>query len=127
MMNLTGSFGGLRVAVGVGALSVALGALLGCDESGPRVYTAQLYEPDLACLDAYAPIGLVEAEDISSLCEPVCLRTADGLHVSTLCAPYPAEATLEGPESTECVAALAAGTCDELETEGEVEGDAGAP
>lgn len=87
---------------------VGLGAALGCDESGPRVYTAQAYQADPGCLDAYVPIGLVEARDVSSTCDAVCLRLGEGLYVSSVCAPYPAEVSLEDPaDSAECRAALA--------------------
>jgi hypothetical protein len=88
-------------------------ALLGasaaaCEDFGPRVYTAQLYQADPGCLEAYVPIGLVQAKDLGSECEPVCLRLGDALHVSTVCAPYPAEASLETADAEECAAALAA-------------------
>ncbi len=89
--------------------ALSLGGLLGgCDESGPRVYTAQRYRPDLGCLDAYAPLGLVEAEAQSSRCDPVCLTLGEALYVSTVCPPYPAEAGVEAPESDSCGAALTA-------------------
>lgn len=89
------------------------GICSGCDESGPRVFTAQRYRADLACLEAYAPIGLIEARDVSALCEPVCLYQDEELYVSTVCAPYPAEASLAEPEAEDCVAALAAGDCED--------------
>jgi hypothetical protein len=95
----------------------------GCDESGPRVYTAQRHAVEDGCLEAYAPIGLVEAEVSSALCAPVCLSLGEDLYVSTLCPPYPAEASVEPDDSEGCSAALAAPSCDEL-----VEADdAGAP
>jgi hypothetical protein len=72
-------------------------SLVGCDESGPRVYTARLYRTDLAsgaCLDAYAPLGLVETDELGSTCPAVCLFDRDALYVSRVCAPYPSTATL---------------------------------
>jgi hypothetical protein len=88
----------------------------GCNESGPRVYTAQLYRSELACLEGYAPLGLVEGESLSSLCEPVCLALGDDRYVSTVCPPYPAEVSVELSDSAGCAAALEAvasdSTCD---------------
>ena len=84
------------------------GLVAACDEPGPRVYTAQLYRPELDCLEAYAPLGLVEGEALSSQCEPVCLALGEELYVSTVCPPYPAEVGLESPESELCGAALTA-------------------
>lgn len=91
-----------------------LGASLGCDESGPRIFTAREYRPLPGCLEAYAPLSLVEASDVSALCDPVCLRVADRLYVSTVCAPYPLEASLAEPDEAACAAALVAPGCDEL-------------
>lgn len=85
----------------------------GCDESGPRVYTAQRYAADDGCLETYAPIGLVEAEAVSALCAPVCLSLGEDLYVSTLCPPYPAEASVDPEDAEGCAAALAAPSCDE--------------
>jgi hypothetical protein len=84
-----------------------------CDEFGPRVYTAQRHAVDPGCLEAYAPIGLVEAQAVSALCEPVCLSLGEDLYVSTLCPPYPAEASVEPEDSEGCTAALAAPLCDD--------------
>jgi hypothetical protein len=92
-------------------LGLSLVSLAGtsCNDPGPRVYTAQLYQPESACLEEYAPLGLVEAGDLPSTCAPVCLRVADELYVSTVCAPYPAQANRElARASDECQAALAA-------------------
>jgi hypothetical protein len=117
-----------------GRMKLDIGALLGitawlgvfapgCDESGPRVYTAQRHAVEDGCLETYAPIGLVEAEAVSALCSPVCLLFGEDLYVSSLCPPYPAEASIEPDDSEGCTAALAAPLCDDL-----VEiADAGAP
>jgi len=101
---------------------VGLSVALSCKESGPRVYTAQAYDVEVGCLETYAPLGLVEAEDVGAECDPVCLLLDDTVYVSTVCAPYPAETSLEDPaESPECVAALAAlvaeAYCDDLGVE----------
>jgi hypothetical protein len=95
----------------LGKAAAILGAVtaLGCEESGPRVYTAQAYLAEAECLEQYAPIGLVEAEVLASTCDAVCLRLGAQLYVSAVCAPYPAEASLEeGQDSAECAAALEA-------------------
>ena len=60
------------------------------------------------CLGPYAPLGLVEAEELPATCAPVCLTRDGTLYVSEVCAPYPAEATfVRSDESTECAGALA--------------------
>jgi hypothetical protein len=97
----------------IGALGCLAAAAWGCDGSGPRVYTAQRHAVEAGCLETYAPIGLVEAEAVSSLCPPVCLRLGEDLYVSTVCPPYPAEASVEAEDSEACAAALAAPSCDE--------------
>lgn len=85
-------------------------ALAGCKETGPRVYTACLYHPNDqgGCLDAYTPIGLVEAHALGASCDAVCLLEDKSLYVSTVCAPYPSTAELILPEeSPDCATALA--------------------
>jgi hypothetical protein len=60
------------------------------------------------CLGAYVPLGLVTAEELPATCDPVCLTRDGTLYVSTVCAPYPDEATLVSPaDSTDCADALA--------------------
>ena len=91
--------------------------LFACNESGPRVYTAQAFQADPGCLDAYAPLGLVEAEELPANCDPVCLELDGQLYVSVVCPPYPAEAELLAPEdSPDCATALQA-VEDELDCE----------
>jgi hypothetical protein len=81
----------------------------GCEEAGPRVYTAQPYDASAGCLGEYAPLGLVQATELEATCTPVCLRVADELYTSSVCAPYPLEASVEsGADSPGCRAALAA-------------------
>lgn len=78
-----------------------------CNELGPRVYTAQAYDPEALCLMPYAPLALVEAEKLRATCAVQCLRYRDALYLSTVCAPYPADAVIELPEhSPECALAL---------------------
>jgi hypothetical protein len=104
----------LDIAALLGVMAGLAALALGCDESGPRVYTAQRHAVEDGCLETYAPIGLVEAEALSALCPPVCLSLGEDLFVSTLCPPYPAEASLEPEDAEACAAALAAPSCDEL-------------
>lgn len=103
----------LEVEVLLG-FTLAARAIPGCDESGPRVYTAQRHSLEAGCLEAYTAIGLVEAEALSALCAPVCLSLGEDVYVSTLCPPYPGEASLEAADSKPCAAALDAPSCDEL-------------
>ena len=87
-------------------LALALG-LLACDASRPCVYTARLFHADKSCLDPYAPIGLVQADELGANCDPVCLERSGDVYVSTVCAPYPSTTQLLDPaESPECGAAL---------------------
>jgi hypothetical protein len=83
-----------------------MGALsFGCGESEPCVYTARLFRADDsgACLDAYAPIGLVQAEELAATCEPVCLTKDGALYVSTVCPPYPDTAqVVDARDSVDC-------------------------
>lgn len=90
-------------------IAVLLGSLLtaACNDVAPSVYTARAYEPDAMCLDDYVPIGLVDTDTLSSLCPPTCLDVGGSLYVSTVCAPFPTEATEAKPASPECVQALA--------------------
>jgi len=88
----------------------------GCEDTGPRVYTAQRYSTDGACLEPYTAIGLVQADTLASTCSAVCLRLADDLYVSTVCAPYPLDSSVEAPdEFADCAAAQAAPTCEVVE------------
>lgn len=111
---------GISVNLGRGlSRLLCLGAcwLLGCEQAGPRVYSAMPFDTELQCLRDYVPLGLVEAEDLPASCDPVCLTRDDTLYVSQVCAPYPAEASLVTPEvSSDCAAALASlqdgGSCD---------------
>jgi hypothetical protein len=98
-----------RLVWGLGGVGpICLTALSGCDESAPRVYTAQAYEPAAACLDDYVPVGLVMSDALFPTCDPVCLELGNVLYVSTVCAPYPATAVPVAPEdSADCATALA--------------------
>jgi hypothetical protein len=89
-------------------LGAAIGAGAGCEEYGPRVYTAAPYRAQLGCLEHYVPLGLVQARDLGSQCSPVCLREGETLYASSVCAPYPAEATIEASDAGVCAAAVEA-------------------
>ncbi|HYO98258.1 MAG TPA: hypothetical protein VER33_27325 [Polyangiaceae bacterium] len=81
--------------------------LTACNDFGPRVYTAQAYDPEAMCLMPYGPLALVEAQELRATCGVQCLRYRDALYLSTVCAPYPADAAVELPEtSPECALAL---------------------
>jgi hypothetical protein len=100
--------------------------LTACDDFGPRVYTAQAYDPEALCLMPYGPLALVEAEELRATCAVQCLRFRDTLYLSSVCAPYPADASLEVPdESPECGLALQA-LQSETFCDAETEGDADA-
>jgi hypothetical protein len=91
------------------AALLLLCASAACEEAGPRVYTAQRYDANAGCLEEYAPLGLVQATELGATCAPVCLRLQDELYTSSVCAPYPVEASVEsGADSPGCQAALAA-------------------
>lgn len=80
---------------------------MSCNEPGPRVYTAMPFDSEAQCLGPYQPLGLVDADELPANCQPVCLLRQGTLYVSEVCAPYPAQATVVGQDSADCVAALA--------------------
>lgn len=83
-----------------------------CSDTGPRVYTAQPYDADAACLGEYEAIGLVEADELPANCAHTCLSVSETVYISTLCPPYPDQATpLTAAESEDCAAALQAEAC----------------
>lgn len=83
-------------------------ALVGCTESGPRVYTARPYAAEEGCIGGSVPIGVVQADELASKCAPVCLLVEEALYVSAVCAPYPSRAAIVAPdESRECASAIA--------------------
>jgi hypothetical protein len=89
------------------AAFAGVGAWPACNEPGPRVYTAQPFDPERICLEAYEAIGLVTAEALPSSCEAVCLLVDEQLYVSTVCPPYPLEASILSQDlSPECAGAL---------------------
>jgi len=95
-----------RTAVLMSFIACALA--LSCDQQGPRVYTAMPLDTEHGCLGTYAPLGLVDAEELPATCAPVCLAQVDTLYVSTVCAPYPDTADVVSPsDSQECKNALA--------------------
>jgi len=88
-------------------LLFSCGLLLGCDQEGPRVYTAMPVDIASNCLGPYTPLGLVDANELPANCPAVCLERDHTLYVSTVCAPYPAEATQISPsDSADCKSAL---------------------
>ena len=100
----------LLFARAVARVDVALVStmLLGaCSESGPRIYTAQLYRR-AGCLEPYAPLGLVQSSELDARCEPACLLLDGELYVSSVCSPYPTRASVAPAGSAGCAAALAA-------------------
>ena len=78
-----------------------------CDDVIPCVVTARAYEPDARCLEGYTPIGVVEADALSSRSAPTCLSVGATLYVTTVCGPYPAESTTVDSQSAACVEAVA--------------------
>jgi hypothetical protein len=87
---------------------VAVAVSVACGEAKPCVYSAQLYRADPGCLEPYAPLGLVEAEELASTCTPTCLQVDGALYLSSVCAPYPLEARLVSVSDPACAAARAA-------------------
>jgi hypothetical protein len=107
-------------------------ALAGCDETGPRIYTARPYLPEADCLDFYTPVAQVEAGDLPPTCDPVCFHLAEQLYVSAVCSPLPSNAVLVAPEEDgNCAAALLRFdeglTCEDSDSEAPDAGDAGLP
>jgi len=95
-----------RVTVLMSLIGCSL--LFGCEQEGPRVYTAMPFNAADGCLGAYEALGLVEADELPATCAPVCLQENETLYVSTVCAPYPTEATVvSAGDSADCESALA--------------------
>ena len=91
-------------------LLLLLGAFAspGCEEYGPRVYTARRYRAAQACIEASVAIGVVRTDELASSCEPACLLLDSTLYVSRVCRPHPPLAVaLEPQTSPDCAAALA--------------------
>jgi hypothetical protein len=103
-----------RSKMGAGWMSsvrlAALGvALLGCDDFGPRIYSAHPYRAEAGCIERSIVLAVVRAGELPATCAPVCLSFDAELYVSTLCAPYPANAVVvTSEEEPACPAALAA-------------------
>jgi hypothetical protein len=105
---------------------VALCSLLaGCDDFGPRIYSAHPYRAQEGCVERSIVIAVVHADELPATCAPVCLSFEGALYVSTLCAPYPARAAVIAPEEDPvCPAAIAALAADAV-CDAEVTLDAG--
>jgi len=89
---------------------LAAGALgsSGCEEYGPRIYTARLYRVGARCLESYTPIGVVQAGELHANCPRQCLSLDTELYVSQVCQPLPERAVPVNPETPACALALAA-------------------
>jgi hypothetical protein len=60
-------------------------------------------------LERYAPLGLVEADELPVDCDPVCLEMDYQVYVSSVCPPYPMTAEMvSAAASPVCGAALGA-------------------
>ena len=88
-------------------LFLLLSLVAGCPDSGNRVYTAASYVAGSGCLQDYAPLGLVVAGDLPANCAPTCLSVGGQVYVSTVCPPFPAEATVLDTSTTDCQQAIA--------------------
>ena len=91
-----------------GCLAVLAFAGSGCDEYGPRIYTARSYRAGAGCLELSTAIGVVRAGELHASCPEACLSLDDALYVSTVCPPLPARALPVKPEVPGCALALAA-------------------
>ena len=85
----------------------------GCDQEGPRVFTAMPVDTEGHCLGPYAPIGVIDAQDLPATCEATCLTLNDTLYVSEVCAPYPTDVTVvSAVDSPVCAEALTLSSAD---------------
>ena len=117
---------GATVAMALGGSVLTTGGLASCISSDSYVYTAQKYDSTNDCVNAYAPVEVVNGSGASAKCPPVCLMVGSDVFVSTLCPPLPDIATAVDNDAGPCIAALAAaasgGTCDmPVATEGGTE------
>ena len=119
-------FRGVAVTATLGAVATAATVLGGgvattatltsCISTDSYLYTAQKYDPDNDCVNAYSAVEVVKGSGASAVCPRTCLMVGDDLYVSTLCPPLPAIASAVDSDAGTCIAALAAaatgGTCD---------------
>lgn len=91
----------------LGAAVLSLLASAGCEEYGPRVYTAREYRPAERCIEASVSLGVVRTDELTSNCA-TCLQLDTTVYVSKVCPPHPPQALVLDPaESAECADALA--------------------
>jgi hypothetical protein len=107
---------GATAAMAFGGSVLTTGGLASCISTDSYVYTAQKYDPTNDCVNAYAPVEVVNGSGASAKCAPVCLMVGTDVFVSTLCPPLPDIATAVDADAGACLAALAAAasgaTCD---------------
>jgi hypothetical protein len=78
----------------------------GCEEYGPRIYTAHPYRAGDTCLERSVPLGVVKAAELAATCEPVCLLLDEAMYVSRVCPPLPGRAIeLAAEPGSDCASA----------------------
>jgi hypothetical protein len=90
-----------------GLAPMALFFAIGCNPSGPLVYTAQPYSLEGGCVGDYVPVGVVYGTSLGGNCDPMCMTINGQLYVSTACPPLPPEA-VAASDSPDCAQALSA-------------------
>ena len=93
-------------AVSLASLASLALALASCEDVRSYVYTAMAYDPVNACVNAYAPVEVVQGEGASATCAPICLTVGSTLYVSTMCPPLPDIATAVPDDAAACQQAL---------------------
>jgi hypothetical protein len=107
----------------------AVASVAACEDIPFYVYSAQKWNVDGACLEAYVPVDVVQGSGADSSCPAACLMIGKDLYVSTVCPPLPANATAVAATDPACKAALEAArrgdACDAADAAGEGGGEGG--
>lgn len=82
--------------------------LASCDDVDSYLYPAQKVDLAASCVEAYAPLEIVNGNGGNSECPGTCLSYNGALYVSQVCPPVPPSAELLDPDSGDCIAAIAA-------------------
>ena len=94
-------------------LVLALAAIAACEGADSYVYTARRYDPAGSCLEAYAPVAVVDGPGVAATCPETCLTVGPEVFVTTMCPPLPAIATELQADAEACIAArgVSGSTC----------------
>jgi hypothetical protein len=101
------------------AVAAALGVVtvIACDDVESYLYSAQKYDPANACVEAYAPVEIVNGSGANATCPGTCFSIGGVVYVTSVCPPLPPSAEELARDSGECLAAVGAAPCGETAEE----------